>query len=146
MDIKLQQDTACKEVKVCITYAEMDQSVERLYKLVKSYGKSIKCNLDNTEVWVSASDIYYIESIDKRTYVYCEKEVYQCELRLYQVLEELQEFEFVQVSKSSILNVKTLKRIRPLINSRMEATLSNGEKINVTRKYVSAIKQKLMER
>lgn len=34
---------------------------------------------------------------------------------------------------------------RSLINSQMEATLTNGERINVTRKYVSAIREKLQE-
>ena len=65
---------------------------------------------------------------------------------LYQLLEELGDAGFVQVSKSCILNINVLESIRPLRNSRMEATLSNGERVEVTRKYVSAIKEKLLGR
>lgn len=78
--------------------------------------------------------------------MYCEKLVYRTEHRLYQLAENLRDAGFVQVSKSCVLNVQTLDSIRPMLNSRMEATLINGERINVTRKFVPSIKEKLLER
>lgn len=52
---------------------------------------------------------------------------------------------FVQISKSCILNINVLDFVRPLLNSRMEATLKNGERLNVSRKYLVNIKSKLQE-
>lgn len=72
--------------------------------------------------------------------------MYRSELRLYQLMEELGNAGFVQVSKACIINLQVLTGIRPLLNSRMEATLTNGEKINITRKYVASIREKLQER
>ncbi|WP_394911865.1 LytTR family DNA-binding domain-containing protein [uncultured Robinsoniella sp.] len=65
---------------------------------------------------------------------------------MYQLMEELGNAGFVQVSKACIINLQVLTGIRPLLNSRMEATLTNGEKINITRKYVASIREKLQER
>lgn len=145
MIIKLEQDISRKDIEVLIKYASMNKDVERIAILLQSVDTRIKCNLDGSEKLVNASDIYYIESVDKRTFVYCEKIVFRTELRLYQLAEDLSRAGFVQISKSCILNINVLDSIRPLLNSRMEATLLNGERLYVTRKYLDSIKQALQE-
>ncbi|HOQ16651.1 MAG: LytTR family transcriptional regulator [Epulopiscium sp.] len=146
MIVKLEEHKNQKEIEVLIKYARMSPLIKKLEKIIKSVDKTIKCTLDNSIVWVNASDIYYIEVVDKRTFVYGEKLVYETNYRLYQLLNELSDFGFVQISKSCILNIHYLDSIKPLINSRLQATLRNGEHIYVTRKYVSEIHKKLQGR
>lgn len=67
----------------------------------------------------------------------------QIDFRLYQLKEKLQSSGFVQISKSCLLNINALESIRPLFNSRMEATLKNGEKVCVNRKYLKDVKKAL---
>lgn len=146
MIVKLEEHKNQKEIEVLIKYARMSPLIKKLEKIIKSVDKTIKCTLDNSIVWVNASDIYYIEVVDKRTFVYGEKLVYETNYRLYQLLNELSDFGFVQISKPCILNIHYLDSIKPLINSRLQATLRNGEHIYVTRKYVSEIHKKLQGR
>lgn len=143
MKVSLEQDFTREDIEVLIRYASMNQTVRKLEHMIQSMDRMVKCSLDSMEIQVGAGDIFYIESVDKRTFVYGESRVYRSEKRLYQLLEELADAGFVQVNKSCILNVNVLESIRSLRNSRMEATLSNGEKVTVTRKYVSAIREKL---
>lgn len=143
MLLKLEQDTDQEEIEVSIKFAEMNQDVTRLISLVRSADTQIRCTADGKERLLNASDIYYIESVDKRTFIYCENKVYRTELRLYQLLETLSPVGFVQISKSCILNINVLDFVRPLLNSRMEATLRNGERLNVSRKYLAEMKRKL---
>lgn len=143
MKVSLEQDFTREDIEVLIRYASMNQTVRKLEHMIQSMDRMVKCSLDSMEIQVGAGDIFYIESVDKRTFVYGESRVYRSEKRLYQLLEELADAGFVQVSKSCILNVNVLESIRSLRNSRMEAMLSNGEKVTVTRKYVSAIREKL---
>jgi DNA-binding LytR/AlgR family response regulator len=89
--------------------------------------------------------IYYIESVNKKTFVHDSGRVYQTKFRLYQLLEELADAGFVQISKYCILNVNVLDAITPLANSRMEATLIDGSWLLVTRKYLRFIKQALLK-
>lgn len=145
MKVRLELDTGCRDMEVWIRYAQMDKEVKRLESLLKSYEKQIHCRHGDMEVWINASEIYYVESVDKKTFVCCEKEVYRSEQRLYQLLEELSGSGFVQVNKGCILNINVLEGIRPLLNSRMEARLRNDERINVTRRYIPVIKNKLQE-
>lgn len=143
MVIKIEQDLSCNDMEVLIRYAKINKRVKRLIALIRSFDTRIKCNEENTERYVNVSDIFYIESVDKRTFIYLEKEVLRTDYRLYQLAENLADLGFVQISKSCILNINTLESIKPLINSRMEATLQNGESLHITRKYLGNIKQAL---
>lgn len=92
---------------------------------------------------VNASDIYYIESVDKQTFIYLEKEVYRTDFRLYQLIEQLGKYGFVQISKSCILNIHYMHSIKPIFNSRMEVTLKNRERVCINRNYLEAVKKAL---
>ena len=146
MIIKLENEKDRTELEVRIRYNEKLHNVKQIEQLLQSLECKIPCNREKEIVWVLASDIYYIESVDKRSFVYCKDEVYETELRLYQLEEELKEAGFVRISKSCIVNIQVMQSIKPLRNSRLEATLSNGEKLMVTRKYIHDIRTILEER
>lgn len=144
--VKLEQHIDQSDIDVIIKYGKMNPTIKKLVTLIQSVSSTVKCSAEDQELWVDASDIFYIESVDKRTFVYCKEAIYRSDLRLYQLAECLGDLDFVQISKACILNINYLKSIRALLNSRMEATLSNGEKVNVTRKFLPEIKAKLLER
>ena len=133
MKIKTEQDLSCNEIEVIIKYPQKDKQVNRIIDFLQSFDMQIKCDSDDAERMINILDIYYIESVDKKTYIYLENTVYHTNFRLYQLKDKLQEYGFVQISKSCILNINALESIKPLFNSRMEATLKNGEKVNVNR-------------
>lgn len=145
MIIKLQQDLSKSDIEILITYSAMSPDVERITTLLQSVDTRINCKLDNSDKIVHASDIYYFESVDKRTFVYCEQSVYRTESRLYQLVKDLAHLGFVQINKACVLNINMLDSIKPLLNSRMEATLKNGERLYINRKYLDNIKQALQE-
>lgn len=143
MVIKTEQDLSCNDIEILIRYAKINKRLKRLMTLIQSFDTQIKCNDENTERYVNVSDIFYIESVDKRTFIYLEKKILRTDYRLYQLAENLADLGFVQINKSCILNINALAGIKPLINSRMEATLQNGERLHITRKYLGNIKQAL---
>lgn len=143
MKIETEQDLSCNEIEITIKYSQKDKQVNRIIDFLQSFDMQIRCDIDNIERMVNILDIYYIESVDKKTFVYLEKTVYHTNFRLYQLKDKLQEYGFVQVSKSCILNINALESIKPLFNSRMEATLKNGEKVYINRNYLNGVKKAL---
>lgn len=143
MIIKLQQDLSCADIEVIIKYGKDEENLQRIVKLLKSVDMQIKCDNDGIERMVNASDIYYIESVDKQTFIYLEKEIYHTDFRLYQLIEQLKKYGFVQISKSCILNIHYMDSLKPIFNSRMEATLKNSERVYINRNYLSEIKKAL---
>lgn len=146
MILKLNQNEQIKEPEVQITYAQMNEEVERVATFVRTLGTTIRCKSDGKETYIPAADIYYFESVDKKSFVYCEKDVYQTELRLYELEEQLGSKGFARINKACILNLAFLDSIRPLPSSRLEATLKNDEKLFVSRKYLGEIKSILQRR
>lgn len=143
MKIIEKQDLTCSDVEVTIKYKRKDELVHRIITLLESTDMQLRCEREGIQRQVNVSDIYYIESVDKKSFLYLEKQVYHTELRLYQLADQLKRYGFVQISKSCILNINILESIKPIFNSRMEAILKNGEKVYINRSYLNAVKQAL---
>lgn len=86
--------------------------------------------------------IYYIESVDKKTFIYTKAECYQTKKRLYELEQELNA-NFLRCSKSMIVNIRKIRAVRSEINGRMNAQLLNGETIVISRSYVKNLKKRL---
>jgi DNA-binding LytR/AlgR family response regulator len=145
MILKIEQNPSQVDIEVLITCPVKNRIVERIASLIQSIDTQIECYSDDMVKLVNVSDIYYIESVDGKTIVCCEKEKYMVKSRLYQIYEKLRDKGFIQISKYCVLNINKLDKFRPLDNNRLEAVLSNGVYLCITRKYISGIKQILRE-
>lgn len=92
---------------------------------------------------ITASDIYYFESVDKRVFAYCSQSVYEVKEKLYQVEELSEILPFMRISKSMIINLDKIRHISPTLGGRFEALLENDEKVIISRQYVPILKDKL---
>ncbi len=132
-----------KEIQVIIQYPEMNSDVKRLVQKVESCSHTVIGADNGRQYKINIYDIYYIESVDKKTFIYTKNQVFRSEKKLYHFVEDLKTYDFVQVSKACILNLDVLKNIKRLYNSKMEATLFNEEKITISRTYLPVIKEAL---
>ena len=132
------------ELEVEIRYSEMDEFVSSLVNRIEYFDHVVFGIKNERQFKIKISDVYYVESVDKRTFIYTESSVFYSPLKLYQLFETLKDYDFVQVSKFCILNINALESIRSILNSRLEAALINGNKINVSRTYLSGIKAAFM--
>ena len=141
MKLILKQQDDISETEVEIRYADLDTTVQNLINRVQQSNQYIYGNDDGSQHRILINDIFYVESVDRKTFVYTATKVFCCEIKLYQILEKLKSADFVQVNKSSILNINTLDSIQMLANRRMEGTLMNGEKIIISRTFIPNIKR-----
>ena len=143
MKLLIDQSPDNEEVEVTIKCGLIDPGLEKLIEQIRLYSFSVIAKRDGKTFQIRLGDVFYFESVDNRTFVYTEQEVYECGLKLYELESQVAKANFVRISKSCILNVMTLKNVRALLNGKMEAELENGEKVSVTRHYVETLKQKL---
>ncbi len=146
MRLNIKQNSNIEDMIVSIEYIEKDPAFFRVLNAVKGCGKKIRAKRDSETIWVVLADIFYFESVDKKTFLYLKKEVLMVDLRLYQLKEELCDYGFVQINKGCILNINVLESVTSLANSKMQALLANGEKLPVTRNYIQEIKEALKSR
>ena len=141
MILKIEQDTILNDIEITIKYPIIDKTVENIITFLKSTDTQIECHSKEAVKKVNISDIYYIESMDKLAVVFCESEKYQTKYRLNQLYEILSDKGFVQISKYCILNINKIDKVKSLLNSRMEAILTNGARLYINRSYLANIKR-----
>jgi len=132
-----------EEVEIIVKCALIDERLDKLIEMIRLYAFSIAARKDGRTYSLRLEDVYYFESVDRKTFAYTKEDVYECDFRLYELEEQLAKTNFLRVGKAVILNVSVLKSVRALINGRMEAELTNGEKIVISRHYVAKLKKKL---
>lgn len=66
MILKTEQNSSCTETEILIRYAKMSNEIQSMITLLQAVDTQINCYDDDIERLVSASEIYYIESVDKK--------------------------------------------------------------------------------
>ena len=93
-------------------------------------------------VLLDFEDIFMIRVEEKQTKVYTDDKDYLVKKPLYQIEENL-DSNFVRVSKTTIVNLRKIKRVAPSLRGMMFIELKNGLKDNISRKYLSDFKEAL---
>ena len=88
-------------------------------------------------------DVLYIETVDKRTFLYTAGGVYETDLRLYELEERLREKDFFRAAKSMLVNFNAIRSLRPDLGGRLRLTMRGGEAVYVSRQYAPWLKRRL---
>ena len=109
----------------------------------KSYDRPFAAIRDGETFLLDVSEIIYIEAVERKTFVYTKDGVYESGLRLYELEEQLEECGFFRVSKSCLVQLRSIRSLKSDINRRIRVTLDNGEVIIASRQYAEGIKRRL---
>jgi len=146
MKLILKESSELQEPEIEIRYAKMDDAIKSVIQHIQNQEVYILGEKDGREHRIKAMAIHYIETVEKRVHITTENGVYRNSLRLYQILDQLKELDFVQISKTCVLNLNMLESIRSLNNSQLEAVLESGKKLYVSRTYIQKIREVLEAR
>ena len=141
MKIIIQDPAPGEEDSVTIRVGNVTENVMRAINLLKSPG-SLTVYLDDGAYPLHAGDVYYVESVDNKTFVYAEKTVYRSMMKLYEIEEIFNGSDFLRINKQTVVNVRKIKSVAPAGDSRFQATLANGEKVIISRQFVPALKER----
>jgi len=116
-----------------------------ILKILDSFkAQNILIAYSGNEIYrIESSSIYYIETVDNRSFLYCDNNVYESKNKLFELEEKLSGNDFLRISKSVIVNLSKIKKLIPALSGRFEAVLMNDFKVIISRQYVSELKIKL---
>lgn len=131
------------EDELILRYQSLTKEVERIL----SFMNTSQCKLiglrGNTQVVIDISQILYIESVDRKNFVYTVNDVFQIEYSLTQMERILNTVNYFRCSKSMIINIDKIIELKSLASNRIDATLCNGEHIIISRTYASEFRKRL---
>lgn len=143
MKVQIEESMKYADTEIIIRCREVNEQVARIVSLVRSDDKKITGTVDGDTHILDIESILYIDTVDKKTFLYLENQVYETPLKLYELEERLGGSDFFRASKSVIINFNKILSLRPDFGGRMLVQMSNGEKLNVSRQFVPTIKKKL---
>ena len=127
----------------CRAPSEQCRRIMHAIETVLTPQSSILLNRDNTESLVSHSDILYFETGDNRVYAHTKHDIYAAPHTLT-ALEHLLPATFVRVSKSCIVNVMHIERLRRELVGNGEIGFTGCEKSTYfSRSYYKGLYEKI---
>ena len=143
MKINIDVDSKYEDIGVDIHVPSLTQEVEKIISLMRMMNMQIAVKKSDETVLLDVGDIFYIEAVERNTFIYTEKETYESSLKLYEFEQQLSEKDFIRISKQSVLNLRKVKSLRSDINRKIRVTLLNDEQIIVSRMYSDELRNRL---
>ena len=131
------------EEEIIIKSNNLDSDLLELIYSLKAGRSRLTAFNDGEILKLTPGDIYYFESVDNHVCACCENSVYEVKQKLYELEQIYDRTDFIRISKAMIVNVSKISKIVPMFNGRLEAVLSNGERVIISRQYVPEFKKKL---
>ena len=143
MDVTIKRIGAGEQEQVLICCREVTEEVREIAAFIRSRQGSLSGVQDEKQYEIPVSELYYVESVDGKTFLYTKAQVYESSYRIYELESLLRPKHFLRVSKSMLLNLMKIRSIQPALNGRFTAVLHSGEKVIISRTYVKALKAAL---
>ena len=143
MKITICTDNMTEETEIHINCKHLTPQLEKIISILRMLDFKMTGEKDGESYILDIYKILYIETVNKKTFLYTEDNVYESALRLYELEEELKEFDFFRAGKSSIINLRSIQAIRTDLDRKLRVTLCNGEQLIVSRQYADNVRRKL---
>lgn len=127
---------------IIIEYPKYNEFVSGVVKTIKSIDMEFSASDDDKQIRIPLSEIYYFEIVERKIFIYTQKEVYRLALTTTDLEDITKGSDIVRISRTCLINIQHLKGIKQIRNSHLEAELDNSEKLIVSRKYLKDIKQR----
>lgn len=143
MNIIINENSSIDETQITINCRQANDQVLKIIATLRAFDKKLTGMKNGETHIIDAANVLYIDTVDKKTFIYTLNDFYETPLRLYEIEERLIASDFFRASKSVIVNLNQIKKLKPDLGGRLEVTLVSSEKLYISRQYVVNIKQKL---
>ena len=143
MKVTIREIDSHLQEQIIIECHEVTPEIAKIVYKLKDTSETIVGYDEGNIYRINTDSIYYIESVDNKVFIYCEKDIYESHEKLYQIEETLGEGDFFRASKSVIINISKIDYVKPALNGRFEAILKSKEKLIISRQYVPELKKRL---
>ena len=142
MKVTLQQEPGAQH-EVIVRFDTLDDDVRAVLDLLSLRNRRLTVDDNGTLRFLDPADVLYLESVDERTFAYTAQGVYRVGQTLSASAEALAGLGFFRCSKSMAVNLRLIVALASGANGRIVASLQNGERLLVSRRYAKALRERL---
>jgi len=141
--ISINIDPSLKDTEIVVNCAALTPETESVIAALRIMDSQMTVIKDDESFIIDIAGIAYIESVDRRTFVYTESECYETKLKLYEMEERLCGSGFLRISRSCLVHLRFVRSIKAEFDRKLRLTLENGEQMIVSRQYADELKKRL---
>ena len=143
MKIRIEQ-TSLEENEVILRCAQLDDEMLRVLSLLRSGMQKLLVWNDQRETLpLSVSKVVYCETVEEKTFVYTHDGIYQTALSLAELEDRWGDLGLFRAGKSSVMNLHEIQKLKNCGSGRIEALLTTGEKMIISRRYAPMLRERL---
>lgn len=131
------------EPEIVVSCRHLTPEIERIIASLRMLENQLTVRSDGAIHILDPFDALYMESVDRRTFVYTKDQVYETDLKLYELEEKLTDWYFFRISKSCVVNLKKIRTLKTDLERRIRITMENGEQIIASRMYADELRKRL---
>lgn len=143
MKIEINIDETAADMEVIVTCNKLTPKVEKILAALRMMDCQMIGKKDNEIHLLDIAQIIYIESVERKCFVYTADDVYESDFPLYELERQLAEYGFFRVSKSFLIHLPSIHSLKADMNRRIRITMANGEQIIASRQYADGLKKRL---
>lgn len=143
MKIEIDINEEYSDVSVQIKAPRISQDIEKMISMMRMINMQLAVKRNDETYLLDTDRILYIESVEKNTFVYTEDALYESDLKLYEIEQELLKQNFIRISKQSIINLRKIKSLKADVNRKIRVTLINDEQVLVSRMYANELRKRI---
>ncbi len=143
MKIDICVDKNVTDLTISVICKQLTPDIKKLLATLRMMNHQLTVRKDSEIYLLDIVQVIYIESIDRKCFVYTAKEIYESDFKLYELEKRLEEYGFFRVSKSCLIHLQNIQSLKADINRKVRVTMSNGEQIMASRQYADELKKRL---
>jgi DNA-binding LytR/AlgR family response regulator len=143
LKIHINEDSSIQDTEITINCNRITPDIEKVISMLRIMDLKLTGRKQGQTYILDAAKVLYIDTVDKKTFFYTRTDIYETDLKLYELEEQLAAMDFIRVNKSCILNFNQVTSIKSDIDGKLLVTMDNHEKLIVSRQYAPFIKKKL---
>lgn len=146
MKIRIERNDSHElEPEVVIYCRDINDNVHKILSLLNTYKKKLIGYAEQKEYVIDPYDVLYCESVDGVLFIYTMEQVLKTGYTLYDIESAYSKAGFFRCSKSMVININSIKSLKSELGNRIDALLSNGEHIIISRHYAKQLRTILKE-
>lgn len=136
-------DNTLNDTEIVVSCKALTPETEQIISALRLIDKQLTVTKGDESYILDVAKFFYIESIDRKTFLYTSTDCFESRSRLYEIEERLRNCGFQRVGKACLVNLKYIRSLKAEINRKLRLTLENGERIIVSRQYADELKVRL---
>lgn len=143
MKISINTDAKINETEIIINCNHLSPDIEKIISMIRILNKQVTGVYAGETYILDVQSLLYAEAVDKKVFLYSSDKVYETNMKIYELEEQLTEVGFYRINKASLVNLKNISSLKAEFDRKIRVTLINGEQLIVSRQYADDFRRRL---